>query len=175
MENSADIAVLFVLLVSALWGGARGFAREVFSLAAWVGAFVLAARTAPLILPWIAQRVTDPLAATALAYIISFIVLVLVLSTVAQRFATGLRSVLVGGTDKLLGCLFGVARGYILLVVLYLVCVSMVGTVVAHSLIAGSKSGPYILDGVYFVRELMPYFPKLHLAMPPATGHEAAF
>jgi len=175
MENSADIAVLFVLLVSALWGGVRGFAREVFSLAAWLASFVLAARVAPLILPWITQKVSDPLAATALAYIVSFIVLVLVLSTVAQRLASGLRSVLAGGTDKLLGCLFGVARGYILLVVLYLVCVSVAGADMAHSLIAGSKSGPYILDGVNFVRELMPYFPQLHLAMPPATGHEAAF
>ncbi|RUT25833.1 hypothetical protein C0V97_09555 [Asaia sp. W19] len=175
MEHSADIAALFILLVSALWGAARGFAKEVFSLAAWVGSFILAARIAPLILPWISQKVSDPLAASALAYIVAFIVLVLILSTVAQRFATGLRSVLVGGTDKLLGFFFGFARGYILLVVLYLLVVSIAGASMAHSLIAGSQSGPYIVAGVHLAQELMPYFPQLHLAMPPATGHEAAF
>lgn len=175
MENSADIAVLFVLFLSALWGTARGFAKEVFSLIAWIGSFVLAARIAPLVLPWITGRVGDPLAASALAYIVSFICLVLVLSTVAQRFATTLRTVLVGGTDKLLGCFFGIARGYILVVVLYVLCVSLAGASLTQSLIAGSRSGPYILAGASVAHDLMPYFPQLHLAMPPATGHEAAF
>lgn len=175
MENSADIAVLFILFLSALWGATRGFAKEVFSLAAWIGSFILAARIAPLILPWITQKVTDPLASSALAYIAAFIVLVLLLSMVAQRFATTLRMVLVGGTDRILGCCFGIVRGYILVVVLYLVCVSIAGATIAQSLIAGSRSGSYILTGVHMVQELMPYFPQLHLAMPPATGHEAAF
>ncbi|WP_336945335.1 CvpA family protein [Asaia sp. HN010] len=103
------------------------------------------------------------------------IVLVLVLSTIAQRFATGLRSVLVGGTDRLLGAGFGLVRGALVLVVLYLGVVSVAGEITAHALVAGSRSGPYILAGVHLLQGFTPYFAQLHLALPPAKGHDAAF
>jgi len=175
MENTTDIVVLCILGLSGLWGFLRGFAREIFSLVAWVGAFVLASQTAPLLLPWFSQRLSDGLAASALAYVISFIGLVLVLSTVAQRFATGLRSVLVGGTDRLLGGGFGLVRGALVLVVLYLGIVSVAGEITARALVAGSRSGPYILAGVHLLQGFTPYFAQLHLALPPAKGHDAAF
>lgn len=175
MEHNADIVALCLLGLSAFWGAKRGFSREMFSLIAWVGAFVLAARTAPLLLPWLSQKLSDGLAATALAYVLSFIVLVLIFSMVAERFASGLRTVLIGGTDRLLGCFFGLARGGLILIVLYLLTVSITGEFTAHMLIAGSHSGPYILTGVHLLQELMPHLPQLHLALPPATGHEAAF
>jgi len=175
MENTTDIVVLCILGLSGLWGFLRGFAREIFSLVAWVGAFVLASQTAPLLIPWFSQRLSDGLAASALAYVISFIGLVLVLSTVAQRFATGLRSVLVGGTDRLLGGGFGLVRGALILVVLYLGIVSVAGEITARALVAGSRSGPYILAGVHLLQGLTPYFAQLHLALPPAKGHDAAF
>ncbi|GBR19531.1 CvpA family protein [Asaia spathodeae] len=175
MDNTTDIVCLVILGLSALWGFTRGFAREIFSLAAWGGAFVLAGQIAPLILPWLSEKISDGMAAGALAYVISFIVLVLVLSTIAQRFATGLRSVLVGGTDRLLGCGFGLVRAALILVVLYLGVVSFAGEITARSLVAGTRSGPYILSGVKVLQELTPYFPQLHLALPSAKGHDAAF
>ncbi len=153
----------------------RGFARELFSLAAWIGALFASTRIAPLILPWLLLHIHDGLAASALAYIISFIVLLLVFSTIAQRFATGLRSVLIGGTDRLLGCGFGVIRGALVLVVLYMALLAVGGEITAHALVAGSRSGPYILAGVHMLQGLTPYFEQLHLALPPATGHDAAF
>ncbi|GBQ14869.1 CvpA family protein [Swaminathania salitolerans] len=175
MSENVDIVALVVLGASALWGGARGFAREIFSLISWVGAFLLAARVAPLMTPWFEAHLHESHAGTALSYVVAFIVLLLVLSSIGLRFAAALRGILDGGIDRLLGLVFGLARGYILLVVLFLALVSTMGHMIAREAIAGSRVAPYIESGVQLLQEFAPRLSQLRLALPPATGHDAAF
>lgn len=175
IAHTTDIVALAVIGLSALWGAGRGFAREIFSLAAWIGALVLAVRVAPLMSPWLREKLNEAYAADVLSYLIAFVVLLLILTSVAQRFANALRGILVGGTDRLLGCLFGAGRGYILLVVLFIAGTSLMGQGFANYIIAGSHIGPYILQGVQFLDSLSTHFPQVNLALPRATGHDAVF
>lgn len=123
-----DGVVAGVIVLSAILAYSRGFVREIMAIAGWVGAALLAysfaAQAQPLVkeLPVINKFLADScelslIAAFAVVFAIGLILAALftpLLSSVVQR------SVL-GGLDQVLGFLFGVARGIILIAVAFLV------------------------------------------------------
>ncbi len=111
-----DFAVMAILLVSLLLGLWRGLVYEVLSLAGWPVAFVLsklfAGDVAPMI-PGVQDKIRIALAYAAvfIATLIVWGVLVWLLSKLMK--ATGL-----GWLDRVLGGLFGVLRGGLVVLVL---------------------------------------------------------
>ena len=111
-----DIAILAVLALSVAWGIWRGFVREILSLVGWVLAFLAANAVAAQL----GELLPASWARAEVRVLIAFVVVfVLVLS------ATALAAVLVsklfkkaglGGVDRTLGALFGLARGVLILV-----------------------------------------------------------
>lgn len=116
-----DIAILVIITVSALVSLFRGFLREALSLAGWILAV------------WISLSFTDEVAARLVDYVelasirqgIAFLVLF-----VSVLLATGLVNYFVGllvdktgltGTDRVLGIVFGIARGVLVVVILVVV------------------------------------------------------
>lgn len=113
-----DYLILGIIGLSALIGLVRGLVREVASLAIWIGA-VLVAWTfyqplAEALTPWIS---TPSVRLGAAFLILVFTVLILgalvghLLSLLVEK--TGLT-----GTDRLLGVVFGTARGALLVALL---------------------------------------------------------
>ena len=115
--NWADWAIIAIVVLSALISLVRGFVREALSLAVWVAAVVVAMKfhqplsqqfsnlietpSLQLIVAWLALLLATLLAGILLTYVIGQLVK-----------ATGLSS-----TDRLIGMLFGVARGLIVVLV----------------------------------------------------------
>lgn len=115
-----DYAVLAVIVLSALRGAWRGLIAEAFSLVGWIVAFVLGARYAARIAPWIPANwpggaLTQWLVGFA-AVTIGVILIAGVGNALLGRLteASGLRSV-----DRSLGLLFGLGRGLLLVLLLY--------------------------------------------------------
>jgi membrane protein required for colicin V production len=113
--NWVDFVILGIVAFSALVGLARGLVRELFSLAMWAAAFVVAWAYYPKLQvylePWIA--------AGSVRMAVSFVILVL-LVVIAGSFLGHLLINLVErsgltGTDRLLGGLFGTVRGGLLI------------------------------------------------------------
>ena len=109
-----DYAVLGVIGVSLLWGVWRGLVREVISLAGWVIAFLAAnlfagplGEALPGSIPGPELRVLAAFVAIFIASLVLATLAALLLSKLAQ--AAGL-----GGLDRALGALFGLARGALL-------------------------------------------------------------
>lgn len=117
--TSLDLLALAILAVSILAGLLRGFTRELFSLAALILA-VLAARA---LSPWLAPRLPG-LGEAGLGYaaaIAIIFVLVLVLAGLAgMLMGSAVRLAGLGAYDKVLGGLFGLVRGGVILVLLTL-------------------------------------------------------
>lgn len=141
--NWVDYVVLVVFFLSILSGFARGLVREVVSLLTWIAAFIVAVlftdRLAALLanMP-IIQRVTGDTstAAGAFSYLtigISFALLFAGTIIVGALIGLIINSVVaasgVGIVNRLLGGLFGLGRGYIIvLVLIFLVQLTSMGT-----------------------------------------------
>jgi len=116
-----DGVALLILAVSALAGFWRGGAKEIVSLFS----FLLAGLVALLLLPVsgpIARGLMDPdWAGTALAVIVVFTLVSLLLKLLAHWLARSLQeSDHLGGADRMAGLGFGVVRALVLLGVIHL-------------------------------------------------------
>lgn len=116
-----DYAVLGILGLSILLSVMRGFLREVMALLSWALAFWLAALYAgdvALMLPQsIPTQQLRMLAAYALVFFLVFVVMSLLSITIGQF----LKVLGVGPLDRLLGAVFGFARGMVIVLALVLV------------------------------------------------------
>jgi membrane protein required for colicin V production len=113
-----DLAIVGIILLSALVGLARGLLREVLSFAIWLGALFLAWTVHKELAAELARWIENPTARLGAAFLILvFAVLVLgaifghLLSALVDK--TGLT-----GTDRVLGVVFGAARGGVLVAML---------------------------------------------------------
>ncbi len=115
-----DFAVLAVIAVSALLAFMRGLVREVLGVGAWLGAGAAAVWGLPLARPqfhqWMgASPWTDPAAFVAI-----FVVALIVLMLVAHAIGRLVRRSALGGLDRTLGLVFGLARGAALVILAYI-------------------------------------------------------
>lgn len=112
-----DFALIGIMSISVLIGLWRGVVYEVFSLLGWPLAFVLSKYCAPRLAAML--PVNTEATRTALAYALVFIAALLVWAMLVWLLSRLIKAVGLGLIDGLLGALFGVLRG--VLVVLALV------------------------------------------------------
>jgi membrane protein required for colicin V production len=114
--NGADYLIIGVLTFSALLGLMRGFLREAIGVIAWLGGLWLAWRYAPLVEPLLGGALADPPVSTwAARAIIVIAVLVLgwlMAGTLSYLLRDSSLSLMV---DRLLGLLFGLVRGAVVI------------------------------------------------------------
>jgi membrane protein required for colicin V production len=116
-----DFAVIGVIAISALLAFMRGLVREVLGIGAWVGAGLAAISALPLVRPQFHQWMgTSPWADPA-AFVAIFVVALIVLMLVAHLIGRLVRRSALGGLDRTLGLVFGVARGVALVIIAYII------------------------------------------------------
>jgi membrane protein required for colicin V production len=123
-----DGAVAIVTLVSAFLAYNRGFTRELFAIGGWIlaalAAFYFAPMVEPLIreLPVVGERLAD---SCIISMIVAFTLVValalLVLAVFTPIFASIVLESALGPVDRVLGFLFGVARGIALIAIAYMI------------------------------------------------------
>jgi membrane protein required for colicin V production len=118
--NWADYVIIGIITLSALVSVIRGFVREAISLAGWIIAFWVALTFAEPLGAQLADYVSVPSLRTMAAFfgllLVSIVLVALVGFLVGQLVdKSGL-----DGTDRMLGILFGIARGVLLVALLVL-------------------------------------------------------
>ncbi|QDH17252.1 CvpA family protein [Swingsia samuiensis] len=168
-----DMIVLVVLGLSALWGLTRGFATELSGLVAWVAAIVLTYRFHAMLVPWISPYFHNSWMAENVSATVMFVVMLLLLSGIASRVGGLIKGSILGGVDHILGAFFGFLRGYVLVIVFYLIAGSFFGSWTSY-LMQGSLTAPYIEAGAAELIGYLPHSVQEHLASPLRNGHEAS-
>ena len=112
--NSADIAILAVLVLSMLFGLWRGFVREVLSLLAWVAAFWLAWLFGDRVAAFLSAYIAQPEAALIAGYVSCFVAVIVVAALVIWAIHRLMDHGGLRGGDRLLGLVFGFGRGALL-------------------------------------------------------------
>jgi membrane protein required for colicin V production len=180
-----DGVVLAVLLVSAGLAFFRGLVREVLGVGAWAGAVVLGIYAEPQVQPLIAPHVEPPWLASGLAVGGVFLVVLIFLKLIIAWLSGHVRRSVLGGVDRALGMVFGLARGAFVVVAAYIV--AGLGLPAADKWpepVRNARALPYAADGARWLvaqlpEDLRPRLPEGaerseptmdQLLRPPARG-----
>lgn len=125
MENLpigiVDLVVIALVVMSGLLAYFRGFIRELLSIAAWVGAVAAGFYGYSYLAPFLYEYILEEALAEVAAGVGIGIVTLIVLSVGASMASSMVQESHAGSVDKALGFLFGLARGCLILSLIYLV------------------------------------------------------
>lgn len=116
-----DYAILAIIGISALISIFRGLVREVLSLLAWGCAFWVGWSFMQEAAGWFGGFVSVPAARLVLAFATLFIGTLLLAALVNLFIGKLIAGTGLNGTDRMLGVLFGVGRGVVIVAMLVLV------------------------------------------------------
>lgn len=115
-----DYGVLGILGISILLSILRGFIRETLSLAGWVAAFFVAKLYTLQLAPLLPQAIPSESLRLLAAFLILFLATLLIASLLAIALSEVFKRIGLGTVDRLLGALFGLARGILIVAVIVL-------------------------------------------------------
>ena len=118
--NLIDLLVLAIIAISALLGLSRGFVREMLGLASWLLAAYAAYRLSPQLIPFAERTIGNPDIAGVTAYVVTFLGCLIVLSLLSNLVGRIVRFSALGGLDRTLGLVFGIVRGAVVLMGVYI-------------------------------------------------------
>jgi membrane protein required for colicin V production len=158
------ILILVVSLAVAIW---RGVVREIISLVGWIVAILVSWLYGPLVAQWLPEAWAVPLRVST-GYIAAFVatlVLAGLMGFVASRLV---RAVGLGPVDRLLGAVFGLVRGVVIVVVI----VALVGLtpMVRKSVWRHSVLVSYAVEVVEMARHYLPSRPPFEAGNKAATS-----
>jgi membrane protein required for colicin V production len=159
-----DIGMLAALVLSTLIGALRGLVFEILALAGWFVAYVLAGWLAPTLAPHIAVGVPGGSLNSAAAFAVGFFATLIVWSLVSHGIRRLVHATPLRIGDRMLGGVFGLARGLLLLLVL----AAAVGfTPFASSALWQASAGAAALNEA--LHGLVPMLPSYLLPWLPAA------
>ena len=119
--DGADHVFAIILLVSGAVGYFRGFIRESISLVAWLLGLWLAWHFAYVVFPWLGSTLSEPAVRewTGRAIVLLLVLLIgALVGSIVSHFVR--RAVGLAALDRLLGALFGLMRGVVIIGLLVL-------------------------------------------------------
>ena len=112
--TGADVFIVLVLLGSTIIGLLRGFVREAASLVFWVAAIWAAWKFGPLVEPHLGGVLADPAVAPWVGRLCVLVLVLLIGWVVGMLLSYFTRSLGLGPMDRVIGVLFGIVRGMVL-------------------------------------------------------------
>jgi membrane protein required for colicin V production len=115
-----DIVIPVIIAISALLSLMRGFVREAFSLIGWLAAFWVALNFAKSLADLFLGSISVPSLRIVVAFTALFVVTLVLASLVNHLACQLVRRTGLTGTDRMVGMVFGVVRGAVVVSVLVL-------------------------------------------------------
>jgi uncharacterized membrane protein required for colicin V production len=109
--TTTDIVIIAVIAISAAFAMYRGLIHETFAILAWIVGGYAALRLTPVIEPLLHGAITPPWLEQLAVLIGIFLLTFIPLAIISGRLSAKVKSSMAGSVDRLLGLIFGVARG----------------------------------------------------------------
>lgn len=139
--NNLDVVFLIIVGISALVGIARGMTKELLSIAGWVLAAAAVFYLVPIVEPMMAKYIASKLLANIVSGLAILIVFCIFWILTADRLGSVVRSSRLSALDRILGFVFGAARGALIVILVAL----LINTIIPEE----SKKGMF-KDSQYF-------------------------
>ena len=151
-----DLALFALVVASAIVAYLRGFVREVFSLASWIGAAVVAWLAFAPLSAALGVYIHPPLLARIAAGAGSFLAALVLFSVVTGRIAGRVERSSQSALDRALGFLFGLIRGAVIICALYLIGSRVIPPADQPGWVKNARSIPMIETGARQIEQLLP-------------------
>ncbi len=115
-----DYAVLVIIGVSVFISLMRGAVREIVPLLGWILAFYTARTYATELVPLLPQDIPTERLKMLAAFLVLFLAVLLLSSLCSIALSGLLKKIGLGGVNRLLGGVFGLVRGFLVVIVLVL-------------------------------------------------------
>ncbi|MCL2440064.1 MAG: CvpA family protein [Alphaproteobacteria bacterium] len=153
-----DYAFVLTVFMSAVLGYGGGFVAGLLGIVSWIASGFTAKIISPMIEPYLLDALGgNHMLASMAAYVVVFIVVVMLLSALSKHFSHYLHNTALEDIDKSLGFLFGILRGIFLMAVAY-ICILWVmpDRHARPEWVEKAKSAPLLRSGSLFVSMLLP-------------------
>lgn len=156
-----DVILIVIMLISGFLAMVRGFTREFLSIFSWAIAAVAALLLAPkyyyLLTPYLEKEAYALFAFGALTFVVTLIVV----SFITFRISDLVLDSRVGALDRTLGFIFGLARGFLLVAILFILFSTLARDQPAW--ITEARSYPILKQTQVAIESLMPPDPEQYL------------
>ena len=168
-----DLAVLGLIAVSGLLAFARGFVREVLGIGAWAVAVAAAIAALPSMRPVVSGWFSKPDWVDPVSFVVVFLVSLIVLMIAAGLLGRLVRQSALGGIDRTLGLLFGLARGAAVVVVAYILGQMVFPIERWPDAVLNARTLTPAYEAARWVRDQLPEQYRPHVFGPPPAGRDA--
>jgi membrane protein required for colicin V production len=152
-----DYGILLVLVLSCVLSTLRGITRELLGLIGWVVSILVANFTAPQIEDPIVDLLQIKGLGAALAWALPFAASVVVWFILASVMAPALTRVGFASLDRWLGVLFGVIRGFGLVLIVFVIAVfGTDGEENLPKIVKDSQSTPLLSRSAHYFSDFVP-------------------
>jgi len=138
-----DWAIIAIIVVSAIVAASQGFLLEVISLAGLIFGLWLAFWNYRVLAVPFGHVIRSPYIADALAFLLIAFGVMIIVGLMGRGLSRLARTIGLGGLDSLLGAIFGVVRGCVLVVI---GIIAIAAFLPQNTWMNGSKLAPYFLS-----------------------------
>jgi membrane protein required for colicin V production len=154
--TTIDLVVIAIILISAVVALWRGLVRETFSIFEWVASAYAALRLSPVFQPMLAGIVEPPWLAWIAVFVGTFLIVLVPLSMLTHRFAEIVKRSEIGAVDRVLGFVFGIGRGLVIVGLAYIAYASFVPPESQSATVTGARLFPLIQNSSQVLLSLVP-------------------
>ena len=155
-EFITDIVIIAIILISGLLALFQGLVKEVLSIGAWVGAVYATIYGYAPARPMVKELVPWPEAVDLATGTVLFIGSLIVLSIAAHLISKVLHATGAGMLDRTLGFVFGLFRGVLIVIVLFIGTSWYVGSAAQPRWFANSRTLPLSAWAAAYLASLAP-------------------